>query len=110
MLTGIAFLLEAAARNGTASEIAYVIAVVIVYLVPLYLGYRIGTRKRFRISQWLWQVVLFNWLGVLYLWLKAPSEWTNVKQRSEYHGAPGLSASERQDFRDRLSSHGQPRD
>jgi hypothetical protein len=108
--TQTAVLLAAAARDRTASEIAYVIAVVIVYLVPLYLGYRIGTRKRFRVSQWLWQVLLFNWLGVLYLWLKAPSEWANVNRRSACHGPPRLSASERQDFRDRLSSHGQPPD
>lgn len=80
--------LAASPRVGVISDISFVITVVIVYLVPFYLGYRIATRKGFKISQWVSQVLLFNWLGLLYLTLKAPTEWAPVKTSAEYHAPP----------------------
>jgi hypothetical protein len=84
----IAALLAASTRHGVISDLAFVLTVVILYLLPLYIGYRIGTRKGYTGFQWLWRVLLFSWLGVLLLALRAPKPWTAGETRP-YHMPPG---------------------
>jgi hypothetical protein len=84
----IAVLLAASMRLAVVSAAAFVIA----YLLPFYVGYRVGTRKGYSGFQWLWRVTLFGWLGVLLLALRAPKGWTTVETPSEYHVPPGIDA------------------
>ena len=72
---------------------AYVLSVVIVYLVPLYLGYRIGTRKGYTTFRWLLPVVLFSWLGVLFVAFMPRTRMASVQPPSKYH-VPGDEAQQ----------------
>jgi hypothetical protein len=84
----VARLLAAPPRSGGVHDVAYALALVMAYLVPLYLGYRIGTRKGYTTFRWLLPVVVFSWLGVLFLALMPRTGSATVQTPSEYH-VPG---------------------
>lgn len=96
-------LLAASTLKSVVSGLAFVLA----YLVPLYLGYRIGTRKGYTTFRWLLPVFLFSWLGVLFLALMPRIGSATVQPPSEYHVPPGID-SRRRDVRDG-ALYGKPR-
>lgn len=107
MRSEIAPLLAASPRSGGVYDVAYALSIVVAYLVPLYLGYRIGTRKGYTIFRWFVPVLLFSWLGVLLLALMPRTGSATVQTPSEYHVPPGVDTRS-QDVRD-SSLYGQQR-
>ena len=84
---------------STLKSVSYGLALVMTYVVPLILCYRIGTRKGYTIFWSVLPAVFFSWLGVLLLALMPRRGSATVQTPSGYHVPPGIDGR-RQDIRD----------